>query len=193
MTLFEIITITLSVILGLSMGHILWSTVALIRAREEVQLHWLPLSWAAGIFLQHSFYWFAAYSISLKIDDWTWAWYLQLLLLAILLFAAGAMILPTESKPVENLLQDFEKHGRLALIPLAAHQLLWFPTNFRANDAMSFPRDLLIPGNLVNIILILFIAIGFRTKSTTVHGIAVSVFLLVLIWAQSSLWSQDVL
>ena len=44
----------------------------------------------------------------------------------------GALVLPSESQQrVGDLLSDFRAHGRLALIPLAAYQLLWIPTNYR--------------------------------------------------------------
>ena len=191
MSLFEVITITLSVILGLSMSHILWSTIATVRVRHKLKLHWLPFFWAACIFLQHAYYWFAVYSIEQSIDGWSWSWYLQLLLLAVLLFAAGALILPPESQRADDLRQDFQQNGRLALIPLAAHQLLWVPTNFRMGNQI-FPEDLLAPGNFVNFVLFALIVVGFYGKSIFVRAATASLYLAFLIWAQTTLWAPGV-
>jgi hypothetical protein len=191
MSLFEVITITLSVILGLSMSHILWSTIATVRVRHKLKLHWLPLFWAACIFLQHAYYWFAVYSIEQSIGGWSWSWYLQLLLLAVLLFAAGALILPPELQSADDLSQDFQEHGRLALIPFAAHQLLWVPTNFRMGDQV-FPDDLLVPSNFVNFVLFALILVGFLGKRNLIQATAASLYLALLIWAQTTVWAPGV-
>jgi hypothetical protein len=186
MSLFEVITITLSVILGLSMGHMLWTTIAMVRARDRLSLHWLPFIWAASIFLQHAYYWFAVYSIDLAIDGWSYSLYLQLLLIAVLLFAAGALILPSESRHIDDLHQDFQRNGKLALIPFAAHQLLWLPTNLRTVSHFAL-EDFLVPGNFINLVLFALIVIGFFVKRGIAQAATAFLYLAFLIWAQTNL------
>jgi hypothetical protein len=188
---FEIVLISLSIILGLSMGHMLWTAAAVVRYREQVELDWLPFAWAACIFLQHAHFWFSAFSVNLDIGTWTWTWYLQILAHAVLLFAAGALVLPTEAQLTGALRVDFEKHGRLALIPFVAYQLLWFPTNFRADQDVSQFIDLLRPGNLANFILIALLITGFRAKKRVLQSATVITFGLVLAWASTFAWAQN--
>lgn len=187
---FELVSISLSVILGLSMGHMLWSAASTVRARDRVELHWLPFAWAACIFLQHAHFWFSAFSINLAIEDWSWSWYLQILAHAVLLFAAGAVVLPTDSQLAGELREDFRRHGKLALVPFAAYQLLWFPTNFRSSGSLD-PADLLLPGNLANFVLIALLVVGFRARKTAVEAGAVALFGAVLIWATTFAWAQN--
>lgn len=188
---FELVVVSLSIILGLSMGHMLWTTAAVVRHRERVVLDWLPFAWAACIFVQHAHFWFSALSVDLDIGTWTWTWYLQILMHAVLLFAAGALVLPSESQLSGELRLDFQKHGRLALVPFAAYQLLWFATNYRADPSVREISDLLLPGNAANIILISLLAVGFRSKNRATQSIAVISFAVVLAWATTFAWAQN--
>jgi hypothetical protein len=181
----------LSVILGLSMSHILWTGASAVRARRELKLHWLPFAWAACIFLQHAHFWFSALSVDLSLDGWSWTWYLQFLLLAVLLFAAGALVLPSDSSRTDDLLEDFRAHGKISLVPFVLYQLVWIPTNFRAGGSTELIH-LLDPGNLANLILITLLVIAFFAKRTFVHAVVVLLFALVLTWAQAFVWSPGV-
>lgn len=184
MTKFEIVTITLSFVLGLSMSHLLWAASALFRARRHVRLHPLPLLWAACIFFVHVQYWFAAFAIDKVIEQWTWSWYLQMLTLGILLFLSGALVLPSESKQYTgDLLEDFKDNGRLGLIPLAAYHLLWIPTAYRMDQA-TFEA-----GNYANLALTAFALIGLAAKRKSVQWISAFAFILVVTWASIFVWT----
>ena len=109
MSQFEVITLTLSFVLGLSMSHLLWAAAAAVRARDSLRLHWLPFLWASCIFFVHIQYWFAAFTVDTIIDEWSWSWYLQMLALGVLLFASGALVLPSESQQRSGqLIDDFQ-------------------------------------------------------------------------------------
>ena len=188
MSQFEIITITLSVVLGLSMSHLLWAAASAVRSRRNMRLHWLPFAWAAGIFFVHVQYWFAAFAIDLIIDGWTWSWYLQILFLGVLLFASGALILPSESlQRVGELIEDFRQHGRLALIPLAGYFILWIPMSYRI-DGATFDA-----GNIANLILTLLVVGGIYAKRSLIQSVMVILFSAVLIWASVFVWAQSAL
>ena len=184
MSQFDVITITLSFVLGLSMSHLLWSAASAVRARREFRLHWLPFAWAGCIFFVHVQYWFAAFSIDLGLEGWTWSWYLQVLLPGVLLFASGALVLPSESQQrVGDLVDDFRDHGRLGLLPLAAYYVLWIPTNFRMDG------QLFHSGNLANVLLCSLVLVAFRAKSRSVQTGAILLFLAVLTWATFFVWA----
>ena len=184
MSQFAIVTLTLSFVLGLSMSHLLWAAAAALRARKHLRLHWLPFLWAACIFFVHVQYWFAASAIDAAIGEWTWSWYLHMLGLAVLLFASGALVLPSESQQRSgNLLDDFQEHGRLGLIPLAAYHLLWLPTAYRMGQAT------LEAGNLANLALAALAVIGLTTRRSAAQWATVTAFGLVIVWASVFVWT----
>lgn len=184
MSQFEVITLTLSFVLGLSMSHILWAAAAAVRARRHLRLHGLPFLWAACIFFVHVQFWFAAFAIDKIIDPWTWSWYLQMLFLGVLLFASGALVLPSESQQRSgDLFEDFQEHGRLGLIPLAGYHLLWLPTAYRMDQA-TFEA-----GNYANLALALFAVIGLTSKRASVQWVSAAAFGLIVVWASVFVWT----
>jgi hypothetical protein len=184
MSQFEVITLTLSVVLGLSMSHLLWAAAAAVRARKDLRLHGLPFLWAACIFFVHVQYWFAAFAIDTLIEQWTWSWYLQMLGLGLLLFASGALILPSESEQRSgDLLNDFHDHGRLGLIPLAGYHLLWIPTAYRIDQA-TFEA-----GNYANLALMGLAVLGLSTRRVSLQWASGAVFGLVVVWASVFVWT----
>jgi hypothetical protein len=188
MSQFEVVAITLSLILGLSMSHILWSAASAIRARESLELHWIPFGWATWIFLLHVQFFIAARSIDLALDSWTWSWYLNVLLLAVLLFGGGAMILPSEpSQRSGPILEDFAKHGRLSLLPLSAYCLLHVPTSMRLGESPF------VLGNLTIIALSLIAGVAFVSHRRTVQVSAVISFGVIMVWAMVFLWARTAL
>ena len=48
---FRWISVTFSMILGLGVARLLTSGVALFKSRETAHLDWVPIVWAASIFL----------------------------------------------------------------------------------------------------------------------------------------------
>jgi hypothetical protein len=96
--------------------------------------------------------------------------------MGILLFAAGALVLPSESQQrVGSLLEDFGEHGRLALLPFAAYQLAWFPTNYRIDGSIFGPA------NFANVILVTLAIVGFLARKKHTQAAAALGFLTLLV------------
>ena len=170
------------------MSHLLWSAASVIRYRREIKLHWLPFAWAAGIFFVHIQYWFAALAIDLTIEGWTWSWYLQILLLGVLLFGSGALVLPSEAQQRHgDLIDDYRENGRLSLIPLAAYFLLWIPTSYRID------RATIEAGNLANLLLGLVVVAAYFAKRPLTQSLTILLFSAVLVWASLFVWAQSAL
>jgi hypothetical protein len=185
MTQFEVVTITLGFVLGLSMSHILWSAASAVRARHELDLDWVPFVWAGCVFLMHVGYWPFVYTVDLVIDQWTWWWYLHVLFLAVLLFASGALVLPSEEKQrLGSLANDFDEHGRLGLIPLALYCWLNVPTSVWLGNTVF------VTGNYAIFGLGAVALIAFSSKRRVVQRVAALLFAVVEIWAMVFLWSR---
>lgn len=182
---FEIIALTLSLILGLSMAQMLSAVALAFRSRRECPLHWLPFAWAAAIFLLHIQYWFVIHDLDSIAPAWTWDWYGPVLLLAVLLFLSGAVILPTRDRELESgLLEDFDAHGRFALIPVSLYLLMWIPMNRR------FDVPWVSEENIYDVLLGALAGIAFLSKASRVRAAASLVYLVVAAWAVFVVWSR---
>ncbi|MDH3733913.1 MAG: hypothetical protein OEU54_10285, partial [Gemmatimonadota bacterium] len=138
--------------------------------------HWMPLAWALMIFVLQIQYWFGLEDLNTAISDWNWIWYGQAIFVAVLIFMAGALVLPTrEGRVAGGLIKDFEAHGRLSLLALAAYFLGWLGLNAKLNGS------LFIFANLLNVMHAgLAVAAFFSTRSRTRGWITVGFALLLL-------------
>jgi hypothetical protein len=130
MSTLEIVTLNFSFVLGLGVAQILNAIAAAFRERDHHALHWIPIAWALLLFFYHVQFWFGFLRLATTIQTWTWAWYMYMLFLAVLLYVAGALVLPGRGTSARGALrEDFETRGRSALIPLAIYFIGWIPPN----------------------------------------------------------------
>ena len=92
---FEFISVALSFVLGLGLTRLLLAAVNVFRSRRRLKFDWIPLTWAAVIFLFQIQYWWAIFELSGLVENWTLLQFVTLLVMAMLLFVAGALVLPT--------------------------------------------------------------------------------------------------
>lgn len=139
MSAFEFISVALSFVLGLGIARLLTSAVNVFRWRSSLELHWVPLAWAAGIFLYQLQYWWAIFELNGMIETWTLMHFGALLGLAILLFVAGTLVLPmSEPKEGDTLLTVFDRDGRWALICLSGYAALGLWVNWYLFEVSPF-------------------------------------------------------
>lgn len=93
MTPFDFISVALSLVLGLGITCLLSSAVQMFRSRHSVELDWIALAWAAVILFWQLQFWWAIYELATIVQTWTQPAFAALV--ALLLFVAGALILPS--------------------------------------------------------------------------------------------------
>jgi hypothetical protein len=182
---FELITITFSFVLGLGVAQILSAASAALRNRHERALHWMPLGFAASIFLFHIQYWFVLFDYDANlIIEWTWWSYGPFLALAVLLFLSGGVVLPTPGTEAgDSLISDFEQRGKLSLVFLAAYIFGWVPAN-AWSEGTWFTPDVWL-----NLGLVVLLAVTYHASNRRVRGAATGLFLaaqaygLLFVWA----------
>lgn len=129
MSIFEYLVASLMLVIGLGVTQLLSDAVDAFRQRQRYRLHWLPMTWSTIVFAwQMQFLW-AIFELQSIQRSWTATEFTILLLLAMLLFVAGALIVPKASDEAENAFEQFQQDGRWALIVLAIFFVLAYLTN----------------------------------------------------------------
>jgi hypothetical protein len=119
---FRWISVALSMILGLGVTRLLASMVVVFRSRNHATLDWVPIVWAACIFVQHLQFWWAIIELPTLIHTWTLGTFSILVSLTLLLYVSAALVLPhNELGRGESLLTSFQQDGRWALASLSAY------------------------------------------------------------------------
>ncbi len=135
MTPFEFITVALSFILGLGITQVLLSAIGVFRARDRITIDWMALAWGAIILLWQLQYWWAVLELNALIHTWTLLHFVVLVAYTLMLFIAGALILPSPDQDVdERLLGAFQRDGRWALVVLALYFASSIVTNWYLFD-----------------------------------------------------------
>jgi hypothetical protein len=186
---FEILTITFSFIVGLGVAQVLRSIAYMVRESVQISLHWIPFSVAAQILFFQVQFWFALSVVNSLMVKWSWAVYIVMLLLAILVFLAGATVLPhsLSSLGERGLKEDFETRGRISLILLALYMMGWIVVGimFRIPELWHLA---LVNGMYALVALATFRAASSRVR-TALHLalIVITVYGALTVWTTPSL------
>ena len=136
MEAFGYLSVLLSIILGLGLTQILTATGRLIRHRERVRVHWLPLLWAAVLLLIYVQAWWAMYGLRLR-HDWSFLGFGAVLAQTAMLYLMAAVALPEQVEVTgEDLAAHFDRHHR------------WFFVFFLATLVVSVTKDVILDGHL---------------------------------------------
>jgi len=185
MTNFEIVTLSLSFILGLAVAHLLSNSVDLFRNRNHWKFNWMPFVWVAVIFILQFQYLFSVSWLNSSREEWTTSIYLLTVFSAVTLFIAGALVLPNSMPDEEaNLYDYFQKNGKYAVLILSVYLMTQAAINFTGH------RDILVAANIYNFILapigIVFVLIQ---KKQIVALISVLYAFLVMYAFMTGAWS----
>jgi len=180
MTQFEFLTVALSFVLGLAVTVLLTSFVNAFRSRRKTRMSWLPLAWAVYVLVTQFETWWEIYGLA-STEIWSVGSFILLLLVALTLFLAGALILPSGVGDYpEDLDKYFREDGRWGLALVAAFCL----TGITANTVL-FNLPLLGRMNLWNAFAIGLIAVAIAAKRRAVQcaaTIAYGVWLGIYLW-----------
>ena len=177
MTAFEFFSVALSFVLGLGLTRLLLGGLHTFRARRRQKPHWIPITWAVSIFIYQVQYWWAIFELNSLIDAWTHGRFVTLLSLAMLLFVAGALILPTSANDEQDALIDyFDDDGRWALLALTAYSALalWANWYLFAAPPLSATGLFVIAFSLISLT-------AFLTSDRRILGVLTVTYLLMAI------------
>jgi len=127
MSLFEYISVAISIILALGVARLLTNMIELLRHRRNVKWHWVPLIWALAILIIQFQFWWQIYAVDGLLESLNRNWrnvdYIVMVLYTITLFTAGSLVLPSRVRASEitDLWEHFQTEGKLSLIALVAY------------------------------------------------------------------------
>ena len=95
MTTFEYVAVLVSIIVGLSLTHLLSGASQLIGPPRRAKVYWVHLAWSAYAFIYLISFWWWEFQLS-TIEIWTIQLYLFLILYATLLYLLCVVLYPRE-------------------------------------------------------------------------------------------------
>lgn len=180
MSQFEFLSVALSFVLGLAVTLLLTSFLLAFRARRKTQLGWLALTWACYILVMQFDLWWEVYGLS-SMPKWSAGGFVMLLVLALSLFAAGGLVLPsgTDDYPAD-LDRYFDEHGRWGVGMVAVFLVLGSVAN-----ATLFGLDPLGSMNMHNVAGVVLALVTVRARQPRVRAtttILYGVYLVAYLW-----------
>jgi hypothetical protein len=144
---FSYLAVLLSIILGLGLTQLLTATGRLIRHRDRVRVHWLPLLWTAILLLIYVQAWWSMYGLRLR-RGWSFLDFGIVLAQTATLYLMAAVALPEQIEEAGVDLQAFFDR-----------QHRWFFGFFLVTLAVSVAKDVVLGGRLPDRTNLIFHAI----------------------------------
>lgn len=121
---FQWAVVVFGMILGLSVTRVLTSIAAAFRSRHNARPDWVPLVWAACVFMLQLELWWSIADLRGIVKEWTFDLFLLFTVAPLLLFFAAALVLPMHEASAGECLRDtFRRNGRWALIAISIYYL----------------------------------------------------------------------
>ena len=139
---FSYLSVFISLILGLAVTHLLTGVAALIRSRRELRLWWPTPLWMATTFLIQVQTWWALFTLR-KIEHWSFAEFLIVLLQPVAIFMMTALIIPrTVAGKTADLKNEYFREFRWFFSALLLALIASLAKNFILTGALPEPRNL---------------------------------------------------
>ena len=138
MSIFEFISVAISIILGLAIARLLSAAIDLISHRESVTLHWVPLTWAFVMFSLLVIFWWQLFGANQFREEWTFVDFLLAIACTVSMYIACGLILPRQWSDYEiDLYEYFSRDGRWGVAAYSLFYLLVIPYNIRLYGEMA--------------------------------------------------------
>ena len=179
MSTFEYFSVALTFVLGLGLARLLLGGLYVFRNRHRHAIDWIPVAWAAVVFLLQIQFWWGIFQLNALIDVWSQRVFLTFLALTLLLFVAGALILPSSDDHAgDGLSEYFQENGRWALVAMSAYAAGTVAANW-----YLFGVSPLNPAGLAIAAFAVLPIAAFHAPSRRVRGGLTLAFLIFAIWA----------
>ena len=175
MSLFEFVTVMVSMILALCLGHLLRSASFLAKTDREIK-HYLPFTlWSVVILLTVVNHWWSLWD--LRSIDWSYASFLYILVSPVLITFTTGLLSPNQSKsgPVDLQAQYARVRKLFSMVFFAYVGFMWFDAPLFAEQA-AFG----IVG-MLHIPIIAAVLVSGLTENDRANAVAASAVITVLL------------
>ena len=97
MTVFEYVSVTISIILGLAMARLLSGVSQLVISRKRLELYWVPLAWATTLFFLILVLWWQLFRVGQTLEEWTFLDFALATTMTLPLYVSSALLLPSQN------------------------------------------------------------------------------------------------
>lgn len=95
MNIFEYVAVLTSIVIGLSITHLLSGLAVLVQHPDRERVYWVHLAWAAYMFFTVVWWWWWQIALS-SIAVWTLGLYLYVISFAVILYFLCALLFPSD-------------------------------------------------------------------------------------------------
>ena len=141
MTIFEFVTVAISIIFGIAISRLLSAGIELFRHKSSIEFSWVPIVWAVNIFCLLIVLWWQIFGISELKSVWTGGDFNLTVAMVVALFIASSLILPSRyGEGVVNLFRHFDSEGRWGLAAYMMFFIIAIPWNWKlfGNEFLSW-------------------------------------------------------
>ena len=179
MSKIEYLLTFISIIIALGVSDLLFSLHKLLKIRNEVKWHWIPLAWALCLFLAIINLWFGVhYYLDDKLSETAGGFVLLLLPIIFLLMLSMAILPDDPDKDGKNLLDWYFKNKNyifsLFILNVASFLFVRIFEQYQLTGTFDSQRLFLLVPTSIYVILIL-------TRNIWVHSIFTALYLLIFI------------
>ena len=130
MSIFEYISVTIAIVLGLAIARLLTAFGELVIHRKRVRFHWVPLTWAMTLFLLIYVLWWQFFSVGVVLDEWSFLDFLSAAVVTLPLYVASMLFLPRHfDAPEISLYDNFVQNGKWGVGAYLVFFVLAVPVN----------------------------------------------------------------
>jgi hypothetical protein len=175
MTLFEFVSVMVSIILGLSLSQMLEALARLMRDPKDVQAFKPQTIWTLSLILTHFLLWWSIWDF--RDAAWNYPRFVVASVEPLLLFFMGALILPSAGSVSVDLKSHFLR-VRPLLMGLYALLMIIFIVD---GPVIFHSESLWNPFRIPQLIGLLAVLVGFKTKNPRHHFVISLVVLAVIL------------
>ena len=133
---FSYLSVLISIVLALSIAHLLSALVRVVHNRSRSVIYWPSLTFAYVLFLAIIQVWWADFGLN-RHADWTFAAFASTLLIPADLYLLCALLLPSADLPSADDMRTAYESNRV-----------WFFGGIFALPVLSFTQELLVDGHI---------------------------------------------
>ena len=95
MSMFEYVAVLTSIIIGLSIAHLLQGVARLIQHPGRAKIYWVHLLWVFNMFFTAVYWWWFEFQFSV-VETWTLQLYLFVIFYAVMTYVLCALLFPSD-------------------------------------------------------------------------------------------------